>query len=238
MEHVFYDLETTDANPSSCKIVQFCFADELSILSTEFVNPGRPISIQASEVHGIKNSDVVACHLFSSHAAFIQDLINDVILVGFNNIHFDSVVLDRELRDAGMPGLKKDEHGVIVHPEIDLFAIWKRSEKRDLKTAAKRFAEADLEHAHSATADTEVLPLIMKGMRRHFDHEGKNYMQMSIPEGAVDREGKFVRNKDGFVVFGFGKHQGQPVAGNRKYLEWMLTKDFSDEVKAYCRRLM
>ncbi len=240
MDHVFYDLETTGSDSGSCKIVEFCFADALSVLFTEFVNPGRPIAAEATAVHGIKTTDVLTCKPFSEYATFIQELIDDVILVGFNNIRFDSIVLDRELREAGMPGLHKDEHGIIDHHEIDLFAIWQRSEKRDLKTAAMRFARCDLVNAHSATADTEVLPIIMSGMRREFNHEGMDYSAMSIPEGAVDREGKFIHNKDGIVVFSFGKHKNDPVQSSqgRQYLKWMLTASFSDEVNAHCRRFL
>lgn len=236
---IFYDLETTDANTERCKIIEMCFATREGILLHEFVNPGIPISKQASDVHGITAEDVRGALPFADHAVTVQQIIDGAAcLVGYNNYQFDSVVLDRELTDAGMPGFAKDQHGVVVQPEADLFTMWQRHEKRDLSTAALRFAGVDLVNAHSAGADTEVLPLILDGMRKTFDLESVGIIESSQPEGAVDREGKFRRREDGTIVFNFGKHKNEPVTRGHPYLKWMIGASFSPEVKAWCRRML
>lgn len=238
MKRVYYDLETTSAQAESCRIVEFCFADEWGkVLLHEFVNPGCVITAGATEVHGISATDVMGCARFDVYAPQIQELIEDAeILVGFNNISFDSIILDRELMAADQPGLKKDEFGLIIQPEIDLFAVWKNKERRDLITAVGRFAGINLIDAHSATADTEILPVVLAGMSSAWGPF--DFVAASKPEGAIDREGKFALDSNGVPVLNFGKHKGEPVSGNRNYLEWMLSKDFSPEVKAHCRRFL
>lgn len=236
---VFYDLETTGANASTCKIVEMCFASREGVILHEYVNPGRPIEKSATEVHGIATRDVAEAPPFEEFAPQVQAIVDgSAVLVGFNNYKFDSVVLDRELMAAGMPGLEKDMHGIVTQPEADLFTMWKRHERRTLVTAARRFADFDLENAHSASADTTILPAILSGMRKEFGLEGLDVVASSQLEGAVDREGKFRRDENDRVVFAFGKNAGQHVLKHRDYLQWMLGKDFSPEVKAWCRRFL
>lgn len=235
---VYYDLETTGANAATCKIVEMCFADERGgIMLHTLVNPGKPIELSATEVHGISQSDVMGALPFADHAPEVHEIVTQAsMLVGFNNYKFDSVILNRELIEAGMPGLEGVE-------EADLYTLWTRHERRTLVTAAKRFAHFDLKDAHSAAADTTILPAVMAGMVDRFGlvdalDSGQSLVELSQPEGAVDREGKFRQREDGVIVFAFGKYDGKPVHSQRDYLNWMLTKDFSPEVKSYCRRFL
>lgn len=237
-ECVFYDLETTSAEPEKCRIVQMCFATVDGILLNTLVDPETVIGAEASKIHGITKDKLRGELPFLHYAEQVQEIIDDKILVGYNNIHFDSVVLDRELTRLKFPGLRKDSHGIIDHPEIDLFAVWKNSEDRDLSTAYRRFTGSDLENAHSADSDVLCLPGILEGMVRYFGHDYLDLPELSKPEGAVDREGKFVRREDGVIVLNFGKHKGEPVSAVHNYLLWMLSADFSTEVKAYCRRFL
>lgn len=229
---VFYDLETTGANANTCEIVEMCFADvEGEILLHTLVKPGRIIEKKAYETHGISQADVEGALAFADHAPLVQQIVDEAtILVGFNNYRFDSVILDRELKAVGMRGLSGVE-------EADLFTLWKRHERRTLVDAAKRFANYDLENAHSASADTTILPTVLVGMMKTFQLEG-NLVELSQPEGAVDREGKFRQREDGTIVFNFGKYRDQPVQMQRGYLEWMLNQDFSPEVKRFCREFL
>jgi DNA polymerase-3 subunit epsilon len=237
-EYVFYDLETTSAEPDQCRIVEMCFASSKEILLHTLVDPGTVISPSAIAVHGITKEKLLGERPFLHYADIVQEIIDDRILVGFNNIHFDSVVLDRELTREGYPGLHKDGHGIIDHREIDLFGVWKNAERRDLATAVQRFAFRVHEGAHGAANDVLALPDVMKGMAEQLDLEADELFTYSKPVGAVDREGKFVTREDGVIVFGFGKHKGNPVRSDRNYLSWMLSADFSPEVKAYCRRFL
>lgn len=230
---VFYDLETTGADANTCHIVEMCFADHGGeILLHSLVKPGRLIEKQAYETHGISQADVEGALAFADHAHTVQQIVDEAeILIGYNNYKFDSVVLDRELKTAGFPGLQGK-------PEADIFGMWKRHEQRTLVSAAKRFAGFDLEEAHSASADTTILPAVLSGLRKEFGLEGVDLVASSMPIGAVDREGKFREREDGTIVFNFGKFRGELVQAHRGYLEWMLNQGFSPEVKALCRRFL
>lgn len=239
---LFFDFETTGVDPYRDRIVEFAFHESPGELYTERVNPGIPIPAEAAEVHGITDADVAGLPGFSAYAPTIQALVNDAVLVGYASRRFDTVLLHCELVRAGQPGLKKDERGCIVHPEIDLLQLWTRHEDRKLVTAAQRFAHVNIEDvAHAAGVDASVLPKVLQGMCLNFSIDTENIDQLcalSIPDGAIDRDGKFAKREDGVVVFTFGQHKDRPATSEPGFLQWMLTKDFSPETKAVARALI
>lgn len=54
----------------------------------------------------------------------------------------------------------------------------------------------------------------------------------------IDYERKFIRNKDGEIVFTFGKHKDKYVKDERDYLKWMLTADFSNYTKLVTQKII
>ncbi len=227
---LFFDFESTGVDPYADRIVEFSFRDSTGPLRAGRVNPGIPIPAEASAVHGITDADVVECLPFSYYAAEIQQLVQDAVLCGYSCRRFDTVLLHEELRRAGQPGLRADPSGRIVHPEIDLFQLWVRHEDRKLVTAARRFGRHDLgEDAHSADGDTAVLPSTLIGMCEEFELDPScvdHLVALSVPDGAVDRDGKFVRREDGVVVFNFGKSRGLPAVDDPGLLEWVMRQSF------------
>lgn len=239
--HVWFDLEATGLDPHTDRIVEIAIL-ELPSGQTyhSLVNPGVPIPAEVTEIHGISDDDVKDAPTFGAIAEAIQASVTDAVLCHFNGRRYDTVLLDAELRRAGRPGLPRDEIGRIVLPEIDLYRIWFQAEERSLVAAAKRFAGVDLENAHSAEADTDVLPKILAGMAAEFGFDANDadaLVKLSCPEDEVDRSGKF-RKENGVAVFNFGKHKDQPVRENLDYVGWMLTADFPEETKAVGRYLI
>lgn len=238
---LFLDLEGTGPDPYNDRIVEMCFVEDGKTLLSTRVNPGRRMSEEVIAVHGILNEEVEGLPPFDAWAARVQAIIDGAVLVHYNGVRYDSILLDRELRLAKQPGLARDEVGRICQDEIDLFGIWSRVEPRNLTTAGKRFAGVDLgENAHAAGADTLVLPDILEGLLREFSLPPtvEELAKLSRPEGAIDRDGKFVRREDGVVVFNFSKSRGQPVLRDPGLLEWMLNKDFSPETLAFAREFL
>ena len=243
---VFFDLEGTGVDPYVDRIVEMCFIvseapGDLRRFPPIRINPGRVMSDEVIAVHGITNEDVADLPGFDHYAAEIQEIVGGAILCGYNIRKYDTLLLDRELRMADQPGLERDGDGAIVQPEVDLFGMWSRLESRKLETAAKRFGGVDLNDAHSAAADAEVLPLVFDGMVDQFGLDGEDLdalTDLSKPEGAMDRDGKFVRREDGVVLFNFSKERGSPVSANLGLLEWMLNRDFSPETKAIAHELL
>ena len=62
-----------------------------------------------------------------------------------------------------------------------------------------------------------------------------------VPEGAVDRSGKFVL-REGEVVFAFGKQKGRSLREiarvQRDYLEWILKQDFPEDARALVEKAL
>lgn len=263
---VFFDLETTgpgDPHPDHDRIVEFSILDGgLGDPEpwTKLVDPGVSIHPDRTEVHGISDEDVADAHPFASYAGSVQATVENAILCGYGIRGYDVPILDRELREAGEAGLERTDSGFITHPEIDLFQAWNVQEPRDLTTAAARFAGVELgEAAHTAEADTAVLPEVLAGMIREFDlpdpaglpDVGGAADKPAPPEealdrlieacrkdGAMDRDGCFRRREDGEVVFDFGKHRGKPVRDHPDYLDWMLRKDFPKETHRLAKHLL
>ncbi|HEX6924485.1 MAG TPA: 3'-5' exonuclease [Longimicrobiaceae bacterium] len=242
---IFFDLEGTGLDTANDRIVEFAFVAPLHLAEpwTERVNPGVPIPPEVSEIHGITDADVADLPGFNHYAPRIQrliDLVQPLVLCGYNIRRYDTLLLDAELRRAGEPGLPRKEDGSLDVLEIDLYQIWCRYEGRNLAGAAKRFADRDLEGAHAADADTDVLADILEGMCRAFSLplDAKVLAELSVPEGEVDRDGKFRRREDGVILLNFGKNRGRPAKDDPDFLEWMLGKDFSAESKAVARQLL
>lgn len=242
---VYFDLEGTGTDPYTDRIVEICMVEVgPGAAQTPFVarvNPTVPIPAEATAVHGISDADVADEPTFAEIAPTVQRAVEGAVLCGYNIRRYDTVLIDAELRRAGQPGLARDEDGRLDVHEIDLYALWMRLEPRTLAGAAARFAGVDLEDAHSALADTTVLPDVLAGLCAAFDLDAgdvSRLTELSIPEGAIDRDGKFRQDDDGVVVFNFSQKRGQPVFSDPGLLRWMLSKDFSQETKAYARAFL
>lgn len=232
---LYFDLEGTGVDPLSDRIVEIhatlIEGGGMTVLAS-LVNPGRPIPPDSRDI-----------------AERVQAMVTDSILIGYSNRKYDVPLIDAELRRAGQPGLARDARGRFTAQEIDLYEVWCQSEPRSLVGAARRFAHTDLENAHSADADAQVLPAVMLGMIYAFnlgDAEGGDWwgrtldrlIERSRPAGALDRDGKFVVRADGVIVFNFGQSRGRSVASDPGLLEWILRKDFSPDTKAVAIELL
>lgn len=235
---VWLDIEGTGVDPYRDRIVEICIlSDDGRELETR-VNPGVPIPQEATAVHGITDADVADAPRFAEIAGDVQDLVDGAVLAGYNSRRYDVPLIDAELRRAGRPGLPRDELGRIAVPEIDLFAIWSNLEPRNLASAARRFAGVELVDAHSASADARVLPNVLRGICFEFALDPDDLdelVRLSVRDGSVDRDGKFLVDENGVVVFNFGQKRGVPVAEDPGLLEWILERDFSPETKAFAR---
>lgn len=246
MRIVYFDSETTGTDPYSDRIVELALLayepdDEVGRSFNARVNPGVPIPVGASEVHGITDADVAGLPTFDRYAAMVQEIVQDAVLVGYNCRTFDTILLDAELRRHGQPGLPRDTAGRIAVPEVDLLQLWYRHEDRKLATAARRFAGVTLDDAHAAEADMRVLPDVLYGMCRAFGldpYDTEKLCALSVPDGAIDRAGKFAKREDGQVVLTFGKHKDEPAVQHADFLEWMLRADFPPETKDIARVLI
>lgn len=262
---LYLDLETTGTDPESDRIVELAAArhgeDREPVVRR--YHPGRPIPPGATAVHGISDRDVAEAPAFAEEAARIQALVEGRVLCGYNIRSFDTVMLDRELRRAGQQGIDLDEVREVdlmrVWEEMEggrrrgdggeAGSAGERSRSGPapdgeekgpgwtLSDAVRRFLDRDLEQAHSAAADTSVLPDLLAAFREVHGLSLEEMMVLSRRPDEVDRAGK-LRRRRGEIVYAFGKHRGEPVREHPDYAEWMLGADFPSDTKRFLRRLL
>ncbi len=237
---VSFDLETTGLDVKKDRIVEIScvkiMPDGTKDIRTYRVNPGIPISPEASRVHGITNEDVKDEPHFKKLASSLADFLVGCDLTGFNLERFDLPMLKNELSRCGIdfpPGL--------VHV-IDAQKIFFKKEPRTLSAAYQFYCNKELNNAHSAQADAEATAeILMAQVARYEDlptniEELDDYCHPTHPDW-LDGEGKIVW-KQGQATINFGRHTGVSLAhlarNEPNYLQWILKKNFSSEVMNLC----
>src|SRR6187399_1789979 len=96
----FFDLESTGVDFVKDRIVEISVLrinpDGTKISKTWKLNPTIPIPIEASNVHGIYDEDVITCPTFKEVGKEIFDLMDPCDLAGFNSNRFDVPMLLEE----------------------------------------------------------------------------------------------------------------------------------------------
>ncbi len=243
---VAFDLETTGLDGEKARIVEFCFIEldaDLRELGrwTELVNPGMPIPADTVKVHGITDEMVASRPAIAAFASRIQALVQDAVLVAHNH-KFDLEILSRELTRAGQTGLKPN------HPCIDTHQLEAFVNSHSLAETYKRYFGAEFAGAHRSEADTAACVEVLRKQRTAHsaklpsDLEGllvANMEKRRNPERAernwLDHGRRFYADGAGIVHYNFGPHKGHPIfesVETRSFLDWMLRRDFPEDVKA------
>lgn len=235
------DLESTGLDVSKDRIVEFgvlkLFPDGSEVTWGSRFNPGIPIPAEATAVHGITDEDVADKPFFAAMAHKIHKGLAGCDIAGFNVIAFDVVMLFEELWRSGVAW---DTTNVRM---IDAGIIFKKREARDLSSAVKFYCNRHHSDVHGAISDaTATRDVLLSQMERYgdlgFDVEalalGSKYDDKAR---RVDLSGKLLE-KDGVIVFGFGKHEGEPVLEHQDYLDWMLSKDFPAHTKLMIGKIL
>ncbi|GAB4369772.1 MAG: 3'-5' exonuclease [Acidobacteriota bacterium] len=235
---VCFDLETTGTDIANDRIV------EIGIIRVEplglrrsfrsLVNPERPIPPEASAVHGIRDEDVRDQPTLAELADEIHSLFEDADLAGFNSTRFDLPLLAVEMERIGRPlDLAGRRH-------VDAMAIFHLKEPRDLSAAYRFYCGKELENAHSALADVEATLEVLDAQLERYDDLPRDLdglHRLCNPDGDrfLDVTRKIAWNDEGEAVLAFGKHRGTPLRRLAReqpdYVQWMLGKDFSPQVK-------
>ncbi|HBG70473.1 MAG: hypothetical protein A2W93_09460 [Bacteroidetes bacterium GWF2_43_63] len=237
---VFFDTETTGTDTVNDRILEISaikihpYGEKETI--TQRINPTRPIPKEASNVHGIYDSDVENMPTFYEYKNTVIDFFKDCDVAGFNILSYDVPILVEEILRA-----EGDEPFDEKTKFIDALKIYHENEKRDLSSAYKFYCDKNLEGAHGAEADTnatiEVLEkqIVKYGLPNTVEelHEISNK-----GNAIVDYGRKFVRNQKGNIVFSFGKHKDESVHRHFDYLKWMLGADFSKHTKYIIRQIL
>ena len=228
-----FDIESTGLDVSQDRIV------EISILKvtpegeeTELtlrINPEIEISEESTSIHGITQEDIKDAPTFQEVADQLADFIGDADLAGYNSNKFDIPMLAEEF-------LRVDHaFDMRARKFIDIQNIFHKMEQRTLVAAYKFYCNKDLENAHSAFADVQATYEVFKAQLKKYE-ELENDMTFLADFSQnnkfkiVDFAGRIAKNKDGKLIYNFGKHNSKTVEEVDKiepgYYRWRMNSNF------------
>lgn len=235
------DLECTGLDIAKDRIMEFAvlklLPDGTEKRWAKRINPGCPIPPEVAELTGISDADVKGLPPFAEYAQLIYKGLKGCDLMGYNIINYDLPMLYEHFWRCGIGW---DLTGIRV---IDAGIIFKKREERTLSAAVKFYCNREHDGAHGAAADVEATRDVLFGqLERYNDLQPDvdalaEYSKYDGPQ-RIDLAGKFVREGDGPVLFGFGKHRGEPVANNLGFIHWMMDKDFSQNTLMVARKIL
>ena len=241
---VCFDLETTGVRVEYDRIVQMAaasiFPDGTVTTWSSLVNPEQPIPPDATAIHGISDAMASRAPTFAQLAPTIAALLSGCDLTGFNIERFDRRLLAAEFRRAGC------DDPTVGARVIDAYTIFVRQEPRSLAAALRFYgvgAAMANRRAHDAESDVEATVAVLLAQLTAYDDAPVSVAAVHewlcpADPNRIDADGKLVWC-DGVATVAFGAQAGtslsQLAADDRGFLEWMLRKDFSEEVKAIVR---
>ena len=241
---VCLDLEATGVWLGRDRIVQIATATILpnGLVTTwqSLVNPEMPIPAETTAVHGITDAMVASAPTFAQLAPTLVTMLGGADLAGYNVERFDRRLLGAEFRRAGV------DDPTLGACSVDAYLIFTRREPRSLD-AALRFYGVEHElvdrRAHEAASDVEAALAVLAAQVKGYPDlpktvEALHQWLVPTPPDRIDADGRMVW-VNGVATVAFGAQAGRSLqdlaATDRSFLEWILRKDFSDEVKAMAR---
>ena len=240
---VCVDLEATGVWPGQDRIVQIAIAsiapDGTVSTWSSLVNPGQPIPPATTAIHGISDAMVADAPTFAQLAETVGARLAGCDLAGYNVERFDRRMLAAEFRRAGL------DDPTIGARVIDAYTIFIRQEPRRLDDALRFYGveEEETRRPHEASSDVEATVAVLVAQLKTYPDVPKTVNELHdwlYPRdlNRIDVDGKLLW-RDGVATVAFGAQAGTSLADlaatDRSFLEWVLRKDFSDEVKAIVR---
>ena len=246
---LFFDIESTGLNISADGIVELSFVKIFpggeQRIKTWRIRPWdyehrcqRKMNPEASKVNGITDDMLDGLPTFYELADEIADWLKDCDLAGFNSSKFDLPMLAEEFERVKLAG--KDLHVDLHEPlMIDVQNIFHMMEPRNLKAAYRFYCGEELNHAHTAEADTVATYEVLKSQLDRYPklkNDVRFLSGFSCLKKNVDFSGYLVYDKDGEAVVNFGKHKGKRLHDvyrtEPSYFSWVLQGSFPLDTKA------
>ncbi len=235
---VVLDLETTGTWIDKDRIIEIgmirCLPDGARSVYEQKVNPGIPIPPEVVDVTGISDDIVKDAPYFRQIAGDVMQFLDGADLGGFNLERFDLPLLAREFSEVGMT------FDYAQRNIYDAQKIYHLHEKRDLTAAYDFYCHKDLECAHSAIADTEATLEVLEAQLKKYG-DGVEELECLSRFDYKQRTDFYDANRkfrwwNGELYMMFGKYARKETLKtvaqkDRKYLEWILTQNFSEDVK-------
>jgi len=236
---LFFDLETTGLSIEKDRVISIgstkIMPDGTRTSKNSLVNPMIPITPEATEIHGIKNEDLINAPKFSQIAKSLHEFMKDCYIAGYNNGYFDNPMLQEEFARCG---INFPDYSQV---SIDVCAIFKVFEKRDLASALKFYCGREMENAHNAQADIDAtVDVFFAQLNRYEELKDKSIediAKIGRNENWVDWQGRIILDADGDYAWNFGKVKGKKIKKEIGFGDWVLTNDFPETFKSLVRRI-
>jgi len=242
---VIFDIETTGTWVEKDKIVEIgmirLMPDGTKQDYVKRVNPGIPIPVNVSRIIDITDADVKNAPPFRDVAKEVIGFIGDADIGGFNIHRFDLPILEREMVSAGVSFHWKDR---VIYDAQKIYHI---HEKRDLTAAYQLYCGKKLDNAHSALGDAEATVEIINAQIEKYGDSEKGIESLKDFEyerssAYFDTERKFCW-WNGELYPTFGKYSRKKnvkdiLEKDRRYLEWILAADFSEDIKGMLKKVL
>jgi DNA polymerase-3 subunit epsilon len=241
---VVLDTETTGTNPRADRIIEIAclkiHPDGRREQWIRRVNPGIPIPLTSTAIHGISDDDVAAESRFREIAADLAGFLSGCDLAGYNIAGFDLPVLRAEFLRAGVP------FEISERKLVDAQRIFFSKEPRHLTAAARFYCQADHNGAHGALADAEMTLRVLEGQLERYGELPRTVAELHEMFCAgidqdLDPEGR-IRLVNGEPTVNFGKNRGRTLRDMAReepgFLRWILKGDFSEPVKSLARKYL
>ena len=240
---IYFDAETTGVDTETDRIVELaCIKyniDGTQEEKTIIVNPGIPIPLGASEVHGITDEIVKDKPLFKQYAQSIRDWFEDCDLAGFNSDNFDIPLLSAEFERAGLKGIN-------WNPNLfDIIKLYRKLYPNTLSEVYKRLTGKELEGAHGALADIkgtkEVADILIEVLNNQEESPIKTIKEIDVlmqgDKKRFDLAGKMYTDLEGIVRWSFSKNKDNPVLADAGFANWFMGQNFPQESKDKLKEL-
>ena len=235
------DLETTGVSVTQDRIVEISIIkihpDGKREVKTRRINPGMPIPIEASKIHGIYDADVANEPSFKELANSIKQFLENCDLCGFNSNKFDFPILTEEFFRVGLDVNFRDRH------LVDVQQIFFKKEPRNLSAAYKFYCGKELVDAHSAEADALATMDILFAQISHYDDLSDSVEELAVLSKGEDflDYSRRIKLVNGIPLFNFGKFKDKAVTEVLKkepqYYDCMMKGDFALDTKNVLSKL-
>jgi DNA polymerase-3 subunit epsilon len=240
-----FDLETTGTQVTKDRIVQIAIIKLLpngeQLTYNQLINPEIEIADDIVAIHGITNKMVSSCPTFREKAEEIASFIAESDLAGYNSNKFDIPVLAEEFIRAEFNFEFENRKF------IDVQNIFHKMEQRTLAAAYQFYCNKSIENAHDALYDSKAtLDVFFAQLERYSElKKDVSFLSEFSRMGEfqlVDLAGRLAKNKQGDVIYNFGKHNGKSISEVMKiepgYYGWMLDADFPQYTKKCLKKEM
>ena len=162
---IFLDTETTGVGLYDLVIEVGIVDLDGNVLFNSLINPGRPIPLDSSKVHGITDEMVADAPTLNTAWSEIEDILHDRA-IGMYNAEFDYRLMKQSAENAGLPWTVHRNQAFCV---MNMFAAWYgewnrrannfRSQKLEF---AGKFCGIDLPNNHHAVDDAKLTAALLK----------------------------------------------------------------------------